>query len=179
MPKAMKSYEEEMENKGSLKSGIKALKEWPTGLSEVSLRVSESLDLDTVLREVVAGTCALTGAGIGGITTGDESGQMLDFVTHGLSPDARRQLLDLPREAELWALIEITRAGVVVIDVRSGTLQSINRESRRMVGDHCAPGRPAGELLKAFSVHRSDGSEIAPDENPLARMLDEPGMIRV
>ena len=263
-----------MEKTDAMMSEIKALKERLSSLSEASLRISESLDVNTVLQEVVAGACALSGAGIGGITTRDESGQMLDFVTHGLGPGDHRKLLELPHGARLWdylrevaeplrlkdlsshfaalglprhplmernflgmpvrhqgepvglfylldkegaeeftkedeevmtlfasqagaaianarkhldeqqaradleALIETTPVGVVVIDARSGLLLSINRESRRIVGDLCMPGHSAEELLNVVSVHRADGSEIALEENPLASILAEAEVVR-
>lgn len=90
-----------MDNTVTLKAEIRALKERLSGLSEASLRISESLDLSTVLQEVVKGACVLSGARIGGITTMDQSGHMLDFVTHGLSPGQHQQLLNLPQGAEL------------------------------------------------------------------------------
>ena len=58
-------------------------------LSAAILRINESLDLDTVLQEVVDGACALTGARYGGITTHDGSGQLREFVTHGLTEEER------------------------------------------------------------------------------------------
>ena len=50
-------------------------------LSKASLRINESLDLDTVLQEVVDSARSLTGARYGGIITLNESGQLQDFVT--------------------------------------------------------------------------------------------------
>ena len=66
------------------------------GLSEASLRISQSLDLDTVLREVVDGACALTGARIGGITVLDDVGRLQDFITSGLTPEEHQGFVDLP-----------------------------------------------------------------------------------
>ena len=52
-------------------------------LSQASLRINESLDLDTVLQEVADGARALTGSRYGVITTLDGSGRPMDFVTSG------------------------------------------------------------------------------------------------
>ena len=52
-------------------------------LSAAILRISQSLELATVLEEVVEGARALTGARSGVITTIDERGQVQDFVTSG------------------------------------------------------------------------------------------------
>ena len=46
-----------------------------SALSAAVLRIGASLDLDTVLEEVVATARALTGAGCGAIATVDASGQ--------------------------------------------------------------------------------------------------------
>ena len=71
-------------------------------LSQASLRINESLDLDTVLQEVVDSARSLTGARYGGITTLDESGRLQDFVTSGLTQEEHQALLDLPGGAGLF-----------------------------------------------------------------------------
>ena len=63
-------------------------------LSTASLRISASLDLDTVLSEVVESARALTGARYGGIVTGGDPGQPFSFVSSGFTADEHRQLLD-------------------------------------------------------------------------------------
>ena len=58
------------------------------------LRVSASLDVDTVLSEVVESARALTGARYGVITTIDSTGQSQDFVSSGLTPKEHQELVD-------------------------------------------------------------------------------------
>ena len=53
-------------------------------LSKALLRISASLDLETVLREVIDGARALTGASQGCIVTFDETGTSQDFVSSGM-----------------------------------------------------------------------------------------------
>ena len=65
-------------------------------LSKALLRISASLDLETVLREVIDGACALTGAKDGCIVTIDETGEPQDFVTSGMTEEEHRQM-------EQWA----------------------------------------------------------------------------
>ena len=89
-----------------LEAKNRKLQEQLSKLSEAGLRISESLDVDTVLQEVVAGACALTGARMGGISMHDESGQFLNFVTYGLSTREHRELLNLPRGDEIWAYLK-------------------------------------------------------------------------
>ena len=59
----------------------------PSALSAAVLRIGASLDLDTVLAEVLDSARALTGAGCGAIATVDESGRPGDFVTSGLTEE--------------------------------------------------------------------------------------------
>ena len=79
-----------------LKRENEALRARIAALSAAILRISASLDLDTVLREVVDSACALTGARYGLIATVDEAGQPRDFVTSGLTPEEHRRVLDWP-----------------------------------------------------------------------------------
>ena len=93
-----------------------ALRRRLSQLSEASLRISESLDLDTVLREVVDGARALTGSRYGVITTLDDSGLAKEFVTSGMTPEDHRALENclpdgLPVYRYLSGLTEPLRGG--------------------------------------------------------------------
>ena len=79
------------------------LRERLSRLSEASLRITEDLDLDTVLREVVAGARTLTGARVGGMATLDHEGRLADFTTSSLSPEERQQFIDLLEGPEFFA----------------------------------------------------------------------------
>ena len=71
-------------------------------LSEASLRISESLDPDTVLREIVQSARSLTGAGTGGIVTMNDTGEFQDFVTSGVTNEEYQRMLNLPHGIEIW-----------------------------------------------------------------------------
>ena len=73
-----------------------ALRERISMLSAAILRISASLDLDTVLREVVDSARALTGARYGMIATVDEGGAIEEFIAPGLSADERRHMAEWP-----------------------------------------------------------------------------------
>ena len=75
----------------------------PSALSAAVLRIGASLDLDTVLREVVETARALTGAGCGATATVDELGRPGDFVTSGLTEDEHRALEGWPDGHGLFA----------------------------------------------------------------------------
>ena len=80
-----------------------ALRERMSRLSAAILRISASLDLDTVLREIVESARALTGARVGVIATVDENGQVRDFVTSGFTAAEQQQLAAWPDGQRLFA----------------------------------------------------------------------------
>ena len=71
-------------------------------LSAATLRVNTSLDLTTVLQEVVASARTLTGARYGVVTTVDEAGQVQDYVSAGFTPEEHRQLAAWPDGPRLF-----------------------------------------------------------------------------
>ena len=81
---------------------IEALRERISSLSAAILRISASLDVRTVLREVVDSARALTAARYGLITTVDEAGRPHEFVISGLTPDEERRLLEWPHGLRLF-----------------------------------------------------------------------------
>ena len=60
-----------------------ALRERLTRLSEASLRINESLDLDAVLQGVLDSARSLTDASYALITTLDDAGRIEDFLVSG------------------------------------------------------------------------------------------------
>ena len=83
----MKSVEELRRENDALRKSISTL-------NSASLRISASLDLETVLQEVVESARALTRARFGVIVTMGQAGQPIDFLTSGLTDDQRRNLMD-------------------------------------------------------------------------------------
>ena len=65
-------------------------------LSEAILRLNESLDLDTVLQEILDSARSLTGARCGVIVTLDDKGQMEDFLASELTAEEIQQLFATP-----------------------------------------------------------------------------------
>ena len=75
---------------------IEMFRERISSLSAAILRISASLDVGTVLREVVEAALALTRARYGIITTIGEAGQPEEVVTSGFTPDEQRLVLEWP-----------------------------------------------------------------------------------
>ncbi len=95
------------------------LRERMARLSSASLRISESLDLESVLREVVDSARALTGAANAAITTVDRVEQVRDFISSGLTSGERGQLRDLPQGERLWGYLLQSERPLRVPDLAS------------------------------------------------------------
>ena len=81
-----------MKNREDLRQEIEKLRDHISRLTAASLRISASLEVDTVLREIVENARTLSEADYGTITTIDDSGEVVDFVTSGLTPDEHQQM---------------------------------------------------------------------------------------
>ena len=80
-----------------------------SGLAGALLRIGGSLDLETVLQEVVKSARGLTGARYGAIATIGETGVAQDFVTSGFTEDEHRSMAewsDGPRLFEYFRDLE-------------------------------------------------------------------------
>ena len=75
---------------------IQSMRARNAALNAAILRISASLDLETVLEEVVESARALTGARFGAIATVDETGVPQDFLSSGLSDEEHRRLVEWP-----------------------------------------------------------------------------------
>ncbi len=76
---------------------IEALRERLSSLSEASLRVNESLDVDTALQAVMDSARSLTHAPFASIITLDDSGQVEDHLVLGFEPGYLERLWQAPQ----------------------------------------------------------------------------------
>jgi len=81
---------------------IEALRERISQLSGAILRINSSLDINTVLHEVVDSARTLTNARYGIITTLDEEGQILDFISSGFTEEEHQQFVQWPDGPRLF-----------------------------------------------------------------------------
>ncbi len=86
-----------LEEADSLRRENEALRDRLSGLSEASLRISRSLDVDTVLQGVIDGACSLTRARYGALVAFDDSGDIETLITSGVTPEERPRFGDLPK----------------------------------------------------------------------------------
>ena len=91
-----------MQNLDELREENELLRNRISRLTAASLRISASLDLDTVLREIVEIARELTEADCGVITTLDASGQVEEFVSSGFTAEEHQQLTDWPAGPRLF-----------------------------------------------------------------------------
>ncbi|WP_428276367.1 response regulator [Candidatus Palauibacter sp.] len=138
-------------------------------LSGTVLRVNSSLDLDTVLREVVDSARALTGAGKGAITTVDGRGRLEDFVTSGASAEEVGALLAWPEGPRLFEHLRDIEQPFQLADL-PGYIESLGFPpgpwpTRTMAG---APMRHRGEHVGTFFVgDKKNGESFTPEDEEI------------
>ena len=134
-----------MHSRDELRREIETLRDRISKLSAAILRISVSLDVSTVLQEVVESACALTGARYGLIMTIDETGQVQEYTTFGMSPEQNRHLLtwtDGPKFFEHLRQIP----GPVRLEDLPGYIDSLGYSPLAMV--------PSANMLGAQMRHR-------------------------
>ena len=110
---------------------IKAFRERLTALAQAGLRINESLDLDTVLQEVLDCARSLTGADYGIIALMDDERRMQQLLWSGISDEESRQLRDIHRGKQLCEYISRLRHPLRLDDFQ-GHLQSLGIDGSRV-----------------------------------------------
>ena len=86
---------ENMSDTASLEQEVQSLRDRLFRLNAASLRINESLDLETVLQGGLDGARSLTNARYGVISLMDDSGRMQDFFSSGLTPEEYERVVGL------------------------------------------------------------------------------------
>ena len=94
-----------MSERDERETGVRGPDERHSGLAAALLRIGASLDLETVLGEVVESARALSGARYGAIATMDETGAPQDFVTSGFTEEQHRNMEGWPDGPKLFECI--------------------------------------------------------------------------
>ena len=106
-----------MDDPGRLRLDIQLLRERMTQLGAATLRISESLDFETVLQGVVDSARVLTDSKYGVLTTLDESERPQDFVTSGMSAADHQAMEDyLPEGLRVYQYLSGLREPLRVSD---------------------------------------------------------------
>ena len=93
----------DMDHAEDLRRENEALRDRLSRLSTASLRITESLELETVLQEVLDSARDLTGARYGIIVFLDESGRVEVGLTSGTTEAQHQEMLNLPGSQEIIA----------------------------------------------------------------------------
>lgn len=107
------------ENASDLQRRVDMLEERISRLSAAALRVNSSLDLDTVLQEVVDNARTLTSAHYGIINTVDVKGEVEEFVTSGFTRAEKDQMAAWSQGPSLFEHFRDLQAPVRVNDLPS------------------------------------------------------------
>ena len=162
---------------------IAELRDRLSRLSQASLRINESLDFDTVLQGVLDSACSLTGARYGVITLLDESGQIQDFVTSGLTAQERQRFVELPEGLKLFEHLSRITEPLRLRDFHSHTRALGLPEFRPPMAVSpvltflAAPIRRLGESVGAFYVGEKDVEFTPEDEETLVMFASQAALV--
>ena len=143
-----------------------ALRNRLSSLSEASPRITESLDLDTILKGVIDGARSLTGARYGALLILDDEGRMQDLVTSGMTPKERRRLGALPKGLELLGYLSEIEGPLRLAEI-AGHPNSVgfpegHPPMKTFLG---APVRHRGERLgNIYLTEKEGGQEFTPED---------------
>ena len=143
-----------------------ALRARISALSAASLRISASLDLETVLNEVVVSARALTGARFGAIATIDEAGAPQDFVTSGFTEEEHRRIAEWSEGPRLFEHFRDLPGPLRIADVpayvRELGFTTDRLPSKTFQG---TPMRHRGVHVGNFYLVEKEGGEAFTDED--------------
>ena len=150
-----------------------ALRERISTLSAAILRISATLDLDTVLAEVVESARGLTGARYGVIVTVDEAGAPRDFVFSGLTPVEQQELFTWPGRGRLFQHLSELPGPLRLTDL-SGYVRGLGIEPARSF-----PGTLAGTPMRHrgshvgnfFLAEKENGEEFTGDDEEVLMLF--------
>ena len=143
-----------------------ALRARIAALSAASLRISASLDLETVLNEIVDSARALTGARFAAIATIDEAGAPQDFVTSGFTADEHRRLAEWSEGPRLFEHFRDLEGPLRIADV-SAYVQALGFPTDRLPSKtfQGTPMRHRGVHVGNFYLVEKEGGEAFTDED--------------
>ena len=155
----MKSLEELRRENDMLRESISML-------NSASLRISASLDLETVLQEVVENARALTRARYGVIVTMGQAGQPIDFLTSGLTDEKQRQLMDWSEGNRLFEHFRDLPGALRLPDVQDYVrLLGFSPELLPFKTFQCMPMRHRTVHVGSFFLTDKEGGEDFTDED--------------
>ena len=149
-----------------------ALLERISTLSAAILHISATLDLDTVLAEVVGSARGLTGARCGVIATVDGAGAPRDFVFSGVTPDEEREFLAWPDGARLFKHLRGLPGPLRLADL-SAYVRSLGMTPARVFSRtfQATPMNHRGADVGHFLAEKAGGGEFTDDDEELLMLF--------
>ena len=172
-----------MRNAEGIERENEALRERLSRLSEASLRINESLDLETVLQGVLDSACSLTGARYGVIALVGASGRIEDFVTSGLTPQEHRGFMDFPEGMPFFEYLNGISEPLRLRDFHTYTRSLGLPEFRppfpvsSPLPFLAAPIRHLGESVGAIYVGEKEVEFTAEDEETLVMFASQAALV--
>ena len=108
-----------LEEADSLRRENEALRDRLSRLSKASLRITEYLDHDAVLQEVIDEARLLTDARYGALVAFDDSGGIETLITSGVTPEERPRFGDLPKGLGLLEYLNEIEGPLRLADIAS------------------------------------------------------------
>lgn len=138
-------------------------------LGEASLRISVSLDLDSVLQGIIDGARSLADARYGALITFDASGQVQHLLTSGNAAEEFHLLAELPRGQGLLGYLneidEPLRLGDIASHPRSGGFPPGHPPMKTFLGNPIL--HPGGRLGNIYLTEKRGGGEFTSEDEGL------------
>ena len=152
-------------------------------LSEASLRINESLDLDTVLREVLASARDLTRSRYGVFILLDDAGGMREFFGSGMTPEQGRKLWAEPDRVRFFDYVGSIQKPLRVQDFHSHARTLGLPEfppamtASSLLSFLAAPIRHQGEHLGTIYLDEKEGEYTQEDEETLVMFASQAALV--
>ncbi len=145
-----------------------------SGLAAAMLRIGASLDLETVLNEVVESARALTGARHSIISTIDETGAPQNFVSSGFTEEEQRNMVEWPDGPKLFAFFRDVPGPLRITDFPA-YISSIGFSADFLPSTpktfQGTPMRHRGVHVGSFFLAGKEGGETFTDEDEAVLVL--------
>ena len=150
--------DEQLANPDELRRKIETLQERISRLSSAILRINSSLEVNTVLHEVVESARVLTRARYGVIVTIDNSRQIQDYVTSGYTSDEQQRLEGLADGLRLFEHFQ-NIPGTLRLSDLPGYVGSLGFLPDRLLPKtfQCTPMRHRGVQMGTFFLSEKEG----------------------
>ena len=143
--------------------------DWLSRMAKACLRIASNLDIDVVLQEVIDGARSLTGARYGALVSFDDSGDIRDLVTSGMTPEERQRMGPLPKGLGLLGYLnEVSRPlrlREIASHPRSVGFPENHPPMKTFLG---APIRYLGEPVgNIYLTEKEGGREFTPEDEDI------------